>query len=180
MNQTNNFTVLSAPLLAWTEFTLMSAQMLVTSAQVIGHRTSRLMLAGAAPDPQDAREFTMMSEEKTEAAVKSAQAMAQGMFGLSQQLAVMTGRQMLASVPLMMSLAASATPQQSIARQANLARAGLASATEANQRIVSSIPRIATKGLKPIHTKATANRKRLHKHATTRALTKAGAHHSGR
>ena len=180
MNQTSNFTVLSAPILAWTDLTLISAQMLVTSAQVIGYRTSRIMLAGATPDSQDEREFTMMSEEKTAAAVKSAQAMAQGMFMLGQQLAVMTGRQMMASVPLMISLAASATPQQSIARQANLARAGLASATEANHRIATSIPRIASKDLKPINTKATANRKRLHKHATARALNKASAHHSGR
>ena len=181
MNQTSsNFSMLSAPILAWTDLTLLSAQMLVTSAQVIGHRTSRIMLAGATPDPQDAREFTMMSEEKTAAALKSAQAMAQGMFGLTQQLAVMTGKQIMASVPLMMSLAASATPQQSIARQANLARAGLANATQANHRIATSIPRIASKGIKPINTKATANRKRLHKHATARALNKAGAHHSGR
>jgi len=81
---------------------------------------------------------------------------------------------------MMMSLAASATPQQSIARQTNLARAGLASAAEANQRIAASIPRIASKGLKPIHTKATANRKRLHKHAVARAMNKTRAHHSGR
>ena len=180
MNQTSsNYSMLSAPMLAWTDLTLLSAQMLVTSAQVIGHRTSRIMLAGATPDARDAREFTMMSEEKTEAALKSAQAMAKGMFDLSQQLAVMTGKQMLASVPLMMSLAASATPQQSIARQANLARAGLASATQTNHQIATAIPRIASKGIKPINTKATSNRKRLHKHATTRAL-KASAHHSGR
>jgi len=181
MNQTSNLTVFSAPILAWTDFALISAQMLVTSAQVIGHRTSRIVIAGATPDPQDQREFTMMSEEKTAAALKSAQAMAQGMFRLGQQLAVMTGRQMLASVPMMMSLAASATPQQSLARQANLARAGMATAAEANQRIAVSIPRIASKGLKPIHTKATANRKRLHKHATARAMNKARSiHHTGR
>ena len=178
MNQTKSFTMFSAPALAWTNFALTSAQMLVTSAQVIGHRTSRLMLAGATPNPVDQREFSMMSEEKTAAALKSAQAMAQGMFKLGQQLAVMTGRQMMAGVPMMMSLAASATPQQSISRQADLARTGLANATETTHQIAASIPRIASKGLKPINAKATANRKRLHKHATSRALGKSSAHHS--
>jgi hypothetical protein len=168
MSQTSNFTMFANPFQAWTNLVLTSTQMLMTSAQVIGQRTSRMMLAGATPDVRDQRELTMMSEEKTAAAVESVQAMAQGMFTLSQQLAVMTGKQMLASMPLMMSLATSITPQQSAARQTNLARAGLANAAQTQSRIAESIPRIAAKSLKPIHAKATANRKRLSKHAATR------------
>ena len=177
MNQAaGSFTALSTPVLAWTEFVLLSAQMLVTSAQVIGHRTSRMLLAGATPNERDQREFNMMSEEKTAAAVQSAQAMAQGAFKLSQQLAVMAGRQMLSSVPMMMSLASSTTSQQTATRQMNLARAGMANAAEAQSRIVHAMPRIAAKGLKPIHSKATANRKRLAKHANARASGKSRAH----
>ena len=180
MIQPSNYMMFANPFLAWSDLVLISTQMLFTSAQVIGHRTSRMMLAGATPDLRDQREFALMSEEKTAAAVESVQAMAQGVFTLGQQLAVMTGRQVLASVPLMMSLATSITPQQSAARQKNLARAGLANAAEANARIAASIPRIANKAIKPIHTKATANRKRLVKHATARALHRARAHASGR
>ena len=163
MNQTPNYHLIANPFQAWTDFALASAQMLVTSAQVIGHRTSRMMLAGASPNPRDQREFTLMSEEKTAAAVESAQAMAQGVFKLTQQLAVMAFRQMLAGVPLMMSLATSTTPRQSSARQANLVRAGLANSTEATSRIASAAPRIAHKGLRPIHAKAASNHKRLAK-----------------
>ena len=165
MNQTSPFNLFANPFLAWSDFVLISTQMMWTSAQVIGHRTSLMMLAGTAPSPRDQREFALMSEEKVAAAVESTQAMAQGMFKLGQQLAVMTGRQVLAAVPLMISLATSVTPRQSVARQTNLARAGLANAAEANSRIAASIPRIARKGIRPLHSKATANRKRLAKHA---------------
>ena len=180
MRQSSNFMMFANPFQAWTDFVLLSTQMLLTSAQVIGHRTSRMMLAGAAPDLSDQREFKLMSEEKTAAAVESVQAMAQGVYTLSQQLAVMTGKQMLAGMPLMMSLATAMTPQQSASRQSTLARAGLANAAQAQSRIAASIPRIAAKGLKPIHSKATANRKRLSKHAVTRSLNKVRAHASGR
>ena len=161
MNQSRNYNFLVNPVQAWTDFALASTQLMMTSAQVIGHRTSRMMLAGASPDVRDQREFTLMREEKTSAAVDSAQAMAQGVFNLSQQLAVMAFRQMVAAVPLMMSLATSVTPQQSADRNAKLVRAGLANAAEATSRISSSVPRIAHKGLRPIHSKAAANHKRL-------------------
>jgi hypothetical protein len=165
MNHTSHYDMFANPLLAWTDVLLLSTQMLMTSAQVIGQRTSRMLLAGATPTPRDQREFTLMSKEKGAAAVESVQAVAQGMLKLGQQLTIMAGRQMLAGVPLMMSLATSITPQQSAARQTNLARAGLANAREANSRIATSMPRIARKSLKPIHAKASANRKRLSKHA---------------
>ena len=164
MSQVKQISMMANPVLAWTEFAMASAQMMVTSAQVIGHRTTRMMLAGASSDARDQREFTMMSEEKSGAAVESLQAMAQGMFKLSQQLAVMAFRQMMAGVPLVMSLAASATPQQSAARQATLVRAGLANSAEATSRISNAAPRIARKALRPVHARANANHKRLSKH----------------
>jgi len=165
MNQTSHYNMFANPFLAWTDVFLLSTQMLMTSAQVIGHRASRMLLAGAAPSLRDQREFTLMGEEKAAATVESVQAVAQGMLKLGQQLTVMASRQMLAGVPLMMSLATSVTPQQSTARQTNLARAGLANAREANSRIATAIPRIARKSMRPIHAKASANRKRLSKHA---------------
>lgn len=161
MNQTSYTNLLVNPVQSWMNFAMLSAQMMMTSAQVIGQRTSGMMLAGASPTQRDQQEFAMMSEEKTAAAVESAQAMAQGVFKLSQQLAVMAYRQMLASVPLMMSLATSVTPQQSAHRQANLVRAGLANSAEATSRISNAMPRIAHKSVRPIHSKVAANHKRL-------------------
>jgi hypothetical protein len=149
------------PLLAWAEFAMASARMMTTSAQVIGQRTSRMMLAGTSPGAADRKELALMNSEKSAAAAESAQAMAQGMFVLSQQLAAMMFRQIFAAAPLMMSLAASSTPQQSAARQVKLVSVGLSNTKEATSRITSALPRIAHKGLRPIHSKATANRKRL-------------------
>jgi hypothetical protein len=168
MTQTGPFNLIANPFLAWSSLMLTSSQMMFTSAQVIGQRISRMLLAGDTPTRSDQREIALMSEEKVAAAVESAQLMTQGMFKLGQDLAVMAGKQMLAGVPLMMSIAASATPRQSAERQTNLARAGLANAAQANSRIASAVPRIAHKSLAPIHAKATANRKRLAKHAANR------------
>ena len=161
MNQSSYTNSLVNPVQSWTNFAMLSAQMMMTSAQVIGQRTSGMMLAGASPTQRDQQELAMMSKEKTAAAVESAQAMAQGVFKLSQQLAVMAYRQMLAGVPLMMSLATSVTPQQSAHRQANLVRAGLANSAEATSRISNAVPRIARKAVRPIHSKVAANHKRL-------------------
>jgi len=168
MTQMSPFNLVANPFLAWSTLVLASSQMMLTSAQVIGQRITRMLLAGDTPTRGDQRELTLMSEEKVAAAVESAQVMTQGMFKLGQDLAVMAGKQMLAGVPLMMSIATSTTPGQSAARQANFARAGLANAAQANSHIASSVPRIAHKGLAPIHSKASANRKRLAKHAANR------------
>ena len=168
MMQTSPFNFMANPYLAWSSLVLSSSQMMLTSAQVIGQRITRMLLAGDRPTPSDQREIALMSEEKVAAAVESAQVMTQGMLKLGQNLAVMAGKQMLAGVPLMMSLATSTTPRQSAERQGNLVRAGLANAAQANSRIASSVPRIAHKSLAPIHSKASANRKRLAKHAANR------------
>lgn len=163
MKQSRNYNLMADPLLAWTDFALASARMMTTSAQVIGQRTTRMMLAGGTPDVGDRREFALMGKEKVAAGVESAQAMTHGAFGLGQQLAVMMFRQMLTGMPLMMSLATSATPHQSAVRQAKLVRTGLANTAEATSRISTAMPRIAHKGLRPIHSRAAANRKRLAK-----------------
>ena len=163
MKQSGNYLSMVNPMLAWSGFALASTRMLITSAQVIGHRTGRMVRAGASPDLRDRREFALMGKEKVAAGVESAQAMTHGAFGLGQQLAVMMFRQMLTGMPLMMSLATSATPHQSAVRQAKLVRAGLANTAEATSRISTAMPRIAHKGLRPIHSRAAANRKRLAK-----------------
>jgi hypothetical protein len=163
MKQHGNYYLMTNPLMAWTEFALGWGQMMATSAQVVGQRTGRMLLAGANPGAADRKEFVLMGAEKSAAAAESMQAMAHGMFALSQQLAAMMFRQMFAAVPLMMSVAASSTPQQSATRQAKLVSVGLANSKEATSRISSAIPRIAHKGLRPIHSKAAANRKRLAK-----------------
>ncbi|MEO8164642.1 MAG: hypothetical protein ABI619_04530 [Betaproteobacteria bacterium] len=179
MNQTPSYHLFAGPFLAWTDFVLLSTQMLMSSAQAIGYRTSHMLLAGDTPDVRDEQEFDDLGEEQASAAVASTQAIAQGMFELGQELAVMAGRQMLTGLPLMMSLATSDTPQQSMVRQSNLAKATQDDVEKANERIAASIPGSARKNLTPAHRPAGANRKRLAKHAAARVVrNKTGAHHS--
>ncbi|MEO8166548.1 MAG: hypothetical protein ABI619_14250 [Betaproteobacteria bacterium] len=178
MNQTPSYQLFASPLLAWTDFVLLSTQLLMSSAQAIGYRTSRMLLAGDTPDVRDEQKFDDLGEEKASVAVASTQAIAQGMFKLGQELAVKASRQMLAGVPLMMSLATSTTPQQSMARQSNFAKAALNDMEPANGRIAASIPGIARKSLAATHAKTSANGKRAPKHAAARVVRKTAAHHS--
>ena len=97
--------------------------MMLASAQVVGHRTGRMALAGPAPSARDRREFTLMGQEKIEAGAQSAQAMAAQMMSISPPWGALAARQMLRNSAALMSLAGSRTPSQLIARQAALARA---------------------------------------------------------
>jgi hypothetical protein len=69
---------------------------------------------------------------------------------------------MLTGATAMMSLAASRTAGQSMARQAKLVRTMTQSAVTVSQ-LSSSAARLAKRGVKPIHSQATANAKRLGK-----------------
>ena len=60
----------------WNTLAMKTAEMMLASAQVIGHRTGRMALAGPAPSARDRREFALMGQEKVEASAQSVQAMA--------------------------------------------------------------------------------------------------------
>jgi len=75
-----------APFMLWNALAAQTAEMILASAQVIGHRTRRMALAGAAPSARDRREFTLMTREKVEAGAQSIQAMASHLLGRNQRL----------------------------------------------------------------------------------------------
>ena len=56
------------PFLIWTDLALKTGEMMLASAQVIGHRTGLMAAAGPKPSKRDRREFTLMGQEKIEAA----------------------------------------------------------------------------------------------------------------
>ena len=151
------------PFLIWTDLAFKSGEMLLASAQVIGHRTQRMALAGPTPNAKDRREFTLMGEEKIVAAAESAQAMAMSMINLSQQVGALAFRQMLTGATAMMSLASSRTTGQSVARQARLVRDTMANSAVATSQLSTSAARLVDKGLKPVHSRAKGNAKRLAK-----------------
>jgi hypothetical protein len=137
-------------------------EMMLASAQVIGHRTGRIALAGAAPNARDQREFALMGQEKIEAGAQSAQAMTAHMMSTSQSWGVFAFHQLLRNSAAFMSLASSRTPSQLIARQAALGRA-LGQSAISMAGVSKNATKLAHRGLKPIHAKATANAKRLGK-----------------
>jgi hypothetical protein len=150
------------PFLIWTDLAWKTGEMMLASAEVIRHRTGRMTMAGTKPSAEDRREFSLMGWEKIDAAVDSAQAMTAQMMRLNSQLGARAVTQMLTGATAMMSLAASRTAGQSMARQAQLFRNVTRSATTAAQ-LSGSVARLARSGLKPIHARATANAKRLGK-----------------
>jgi hypothetical protein len=148
------------PFAPWSELATKTLETMLASGQVISHRTSRMALAGPAPNARDRREFALMGQEKFEAGAQSAQAMAAHMMVIGPQLSALAVSRLLRISAAFMSLASSRTPAQFIARQAALASAfgqsalGMAEAS-------TSVSRLAHRGLKPIHAKATANARRL-------------------
>jgi hypothetical protein len=111
------------PFVLWTDLAMRTGEMLVASAQVIGHRTGRMATAGPSPNARDRKEFSRMGLEKVAAANESALAM---------------GRQL-----------AAAQMQLGLSAWKSLCEMSQVSAT------------VTKHGLKPIHSRATANAKRL-------------------
>jgi len=151
-----------APFMLWNDLAMKTAELMLSSAQVIGHRTGRMALAGPAPNARDRREFALMGQEKIDASARSAQAMARQMMTMNQPLGVQAFKNIRRSTAAFMSLANSRTPGQLVARQAALARA-LGQSAVSIADVSKRVTRLAHRGLKPIHAKATANAKRLAK-----------------
>jgi hypothetical protein len=151
------------PVLTWIGLAWKTSEMLMASAQVIHHRTQRLATAGVMPNPRDRREFTLMGQEKVEAMAESAQAVALRIMTLNQQIGAQIIGQMVAGTTALMSLAASRSVAQSSTLQAKLMQEIMASSATATTRLADSVARMAHHGLKPIHSRATANARRLGK-----------------
>ena len=150
------------PLLLWTDLAMRTGEMMLASAQVISHRTSRMSKTGPTPNARDRREFALMGHEKMEASVESAQAMAMRLMKMNPLLGAHAATQMLTSATAVMSLAASRTAGEAMKRQAAVIRTITQSAGAAS-RLSGSTARVGQGGLKPLHARATANARRLGK-----------------
>ena len=150
------------PVLVWTRLAWKTGEMMLASAQVIHHRTGRMVAAGAKPSARDRREFALMGQEKIEAGVESASAIAAQMMTMNPLLGPRAFKHMMAGAAVVMSLAASRTAGQAMARHAKLVRTMTQSAA-ATAQLSGAAGRLAQRGLKPIHSRAAANAKRLGK-----------------
>jgi hypothetical protein len=146
--------------LAWTDLAWKIGEMSIASAEVIAHRTARMTAAGPMPSARDRREFALMGREKFDASMESARATTAFMSTAYLKFAERALRYMLTGTSALTALAASRTVDQFIARHANLADTVSRSAITASELSHSTI-RLAGRGLKPLHARATANAKRL-------------------
>ncbi|HWW99815.1 polyhydroxyalkanoate granule-associated phasin [Collimonas sp.] len=153
----------AASINAWTDLMLQTGEMMSASAQVIGHRTARMAMAGPAPSQRDRKEFNLMSQEKIEAITESAHAMAIRMMSMHQDAARLAIQQMLNGAVNLMSVASSSNLHQSGHRQNKLAHDTMLNSAEAVSQFNTSLADIAQTGLQPLHARATANAKRLKK-----------------
>lgn len=150
------------PFLVWTRLAWKTGEMMLASTQVIHHRTIRMAAVGAAPSGRDRREFVLMGQEKIEAGVESASAMAAQMMTMNPLLGARAVEHMMRAMAAVMSVAASRTPGQAMARHAKLVRTMTQSAATTAQ-LSGAAARLAQRGLQPIHSRARSNAKRLGK-----------------
>jgi hypothetical protein len=151
------------PFWIWAELAWKATEVMLASAQVIGHRTHLMRAAGSSPSPSDWREMQLMWQEKMEAARESA-------FGMTAELTRMNlqfGAQAFANLVHMslatLALAGSVNPTQSLQRQSKMIRDGIGRSMITASTLSSSSGRLTHRGLKPIHKRATRNAKRLGK-----------------
>lgn len=152
------------PFAIWTKLALEASEMMMASAQVIGHRTQRLAQSSTPPSARDQREFALMGQEKVAAIAESTQAVALRMMTMNPWLAPNALRHMANATSAMMSLSASRSVGELMARQAKLADAMIRSAGSATH-LLTSTGELASQGIKPLHSRVTANAKRLAKKA---------------
>ena len=161
MNASQPFSLFMNPWLIWSRLAWKTGEMAVASAQVIGHRASRLGIAGAVPSARDQRELALMGREKGEALLESSQAVWGRMLAMNQQYAVLAFKQMLATSAALMSITASRTPAESVARQSKLVRDTMMNSAVAASRLSGSAARIAQSAARPVHTRVSGNVRRL-------------------
>jgi hypothetical protein len=153
---------LSNPFALWTDLALQTSSMMMASAQVIQHRTLRIMNASTPPSPRDTAEFTLMGQEKLAAAAEVLQGVTTRAMTHDVQAGMKIMKDITAVQADLFSLANAKTVAQAMARNEKLGRslkrAGLTAATLSDRTAT-----MALRALKPIRSRAMANAKRLGK-----------------
>ena len=157
-----------APLLQWSALANQATEMMLASAQVISHRTGRMATAGPAPSADDLDEFSLMTQEKFEAAAESSLSVAAHCLQLNQQLWTQMLAQMQDAMTAMVSAATSSNLAESMTHQATLITA-MSPSVDAHTQLSNAAADLTRRALDPIHARATANAERLARHKPTDA-----------
>ena len=163
MKASQALNLLMNPFLMWSRQAYKTGEMALAAVQVISHRSTRMTRVGVVPSARDQREFTLMSQEKAEAAMESAQAMGMPLLMLNQQFAALAFKQMLSGSLALMSIAASRTPEKFAARQSRFIGATLTDFAVAASKLSGSAARLARRALTPVHKRVSGNVRRLGK-----------------
>ncbi|WP_162572197.1 polyhydroxyalkanoate granule-associated phasin [Variovorax sp. PBL-H6] len=148
------------PFMLWTDVAFKTQEMLLYSSAVIRLRTEGMARAGLVPSDADLAEMQLMGHEKLAAATESGAAIANQLHSTQFALVHRAVRHWLAGGVAMASLVTSTTPTQISRHGQALVGAATRSAATLSQ-LSSAGARIAQRGLKPIHAKASANARRL-------------------
>jgi hypothetical protein len=145
----------------WSQFGWRFSEMLFASSQVIAHRTDRMRTTNTSPRADDRQEFSVMKQEKIDAARESAQEMALESILASQRYAAFAFGQFFAGMPALLSLSLPGTPRQISARRVRLVHSTVQRSALSANKLSAETGKIVQKGLTPIRKRATANAKRL-------------------
>ncbi len=148
------------PLMLWSDVAFKASEMLVSAGSVIQMRTQRMAQAGLQPSPADIEEMQLMGHEKLEAATESGAAMTNQLQITTYALVNRAVQHWFGSANALVGLATSTSPAQAMSHGNRFVNAATRSAATATQ-LTSAAARIAQRGLRPIHAKATANARRL-------------------
>ncbi len=130
------------------------------AAQVIAHRTQRMVGAGATPNARDRREFALMGREKVDAAAHSVFAVGSELWRMNCRSTTQAWLAMLTASADLKSLSGSRTPSEALARQARLART-LSRSVPSVAALSGATASLTRAALKPVHVRATRNAARL-------------------
>jgi hypothetical protein len=161
VNSSRSVNLFVNPFYTWSRLAWKAGEMAMAATQVIGHRARRFALTGPIPSAYIQREFTLMGQEKGEAALESARAVGARMLMLNQQFAAFAFKQMLSATAALMSIAASRTTAESLNRQSKLVRDTVLQSTVAASKLSGSTALLAGRALKPVHTRVKGNARRL-------------------
>lgn len=147
----------SRPFFLWWNVALRTSDMLTASSEVIEKRLENLR-----SDTPDQKEIALMGQEKLEAAAESFMGMGLYWFDIQRRLGAQTLKTALDIGNDALSLATARTPGAFVAHQAALGRSLVAGTAQA-AKLSAEAATLTSKGLKPVHKRASANAKRLKK-----------------
>lgn len=163
MNRSRYRSLPANPYLAWSRLAWETGEMLVAASQVICYRTQRIATAGAIPDARDRREFVLMGQEKIDAATASLQAVALQVLVMNTKLAALTVSQSINGANGFLSAWVRTDTRSAAQAHAALLSDALKASARLASRFSDSMPRVVRGGLRPFHSRATGNARRLSK-----------------